>query len=239
MTTATLVSSSPIFFAAGATAAVSSAVAVQAGDVLTCKVFTEDSTTVPSTPTSSGVTLSQAWGVAGSSGAVANTEYARIYAAIAGSAGNITITQAAVGSGSYFKVALCNVYRNAMLDPTPAINGTKTGISGAPSSTLTTTAADSIIDGVKGDWNTIAGDTSATWRPGNVQEAEKLASGSYEGAFFHVAAPTIGAYTLGQSAPAGQNWTIVAIEIKSATGGPGLLLPRLQPITQVAMRSAF
>lgn len=94
--------------------------------------------------------------------------------------------------------------------------------SGAPSLGLTTTAANSGICLAIGDWN--AGSiTGRTWRTANVIATETFAQQvtsaptltAYAG--YHSDAGTAGAKTVGLSAPSGQKYTIVAVEILAQT----------------------
>lgn len=90
--------------------------------------------------------------------------------------------------------------------------------SGAPSLSLTTTAASSAIVVFNADYN--ASTAARTWRTGAGAATELVYSNNagvdatYYGAY-HANAGTAGAKTVGLSAPAGQAYTLLAIEIKT------------------------
>lgn len=212
----TLISSTPFSTTTDtATAITSASVAVQSGDVLEVKVCSEDSGNVPATPTNTGTAPSRAWREDATTGVVANHEYAKIYTAIAGASENITVSVNASGTAS--KAAVLNVWRNAQVASTPATNSTKSGASGAPQASLTTVAPDSVVSWVSGDWNTTSGaitylTTSAT----PTSEGQVLAGGNMEASFARQAAVTAGVQNFGKTAPTGQAWVLLGIEIQSA-----------------------
>lgn len=100
----------------------------------------------------------------------------------------------------------------------------KTNVSGgAPSLGLTTTAANSAICVGNSDWNAIDG-ASRTWRTVNgaaATEQSYFRSGTTYAAYSgrHNDAGAAGAQTVGLSAPAGQKYSIVAVEVLGTSGG--------------------
>lgn len=207
----TLVSSNPFptTITRSTSAIVSASIAVQAGDILVCKVCTEDSSIVPTAPTNSGTALT--WMLRATTGAVSSREYAVIYTAPVGASTSLTVSCGVTG-GSAAKAAVVNVWRGAQLATTPATNTTKTG-SGTPSATLTTTGADSVVDWVKGDWNTTSGTNS--YLSSATQESKALAGGVMEATFAHQAAPSAGSQTFGLSSPGSQLWAMLGIEVQN------------------------
>ncbi|WP_434439707.1 hypothetical protein [Lentzea sp. E54] len=105
----------------------------------------------------------------------------------------------------------------------------KTNVSsGAPSLGLTTGSANSTIVAVNADWNATDG-TARTWR--TINSVTPSAGNSLETTYFRDAsaytvyvayyndAGAAGAKTTGLSAPSGQKYAIVAVEIVGAAGG--------------------
>lgn len=103
--------------------------------------------------------------------------------------------------------------------------------SGAPSLSLTTTQDNSAIVVFVGDWNAING-SSRTWRtvngftPSAANGKELVYAGTAGSdyivyAAYYPDAGTAGAKTVGLSAPTGQKYSVVALEVKGvAAGGP-------------------
>lgn len=112
-------------------------------------------------------------------------------------------------------------WSGAQLAATPAKNATQTG-TGAPSATVTTVANDSIVTGLCGDWAAVALGTpvyrsSATEDNGGAPNGHFQVSGQYDGFFFYQAATTAGSQGIGLTAPAGQTWAMLAIELQSSS----------------------
>ena len=97
--------------------------------------------------------------------------------------------------------------------------------SGAPSLSITTTAASSALLVFNADYNAGSG-SSRTWRTGAGTATELVyaynagSDATYYGAY-HANAGTAGAKTVGLSAPTGQAFTLLAIEITPPTPTPG------------------
>lgn len=109
-------------------------------------------------------------------------------------------------------------------------NSNKTNVaSGAPSLALTTAQDNSAILTGNGDWNAGSG-TSRTWRTvnsitptsGNGLETKYLQDTSFYTVYeaYWNDAGTAGSKTVGLSAPTGQKYSIVAVEIKGSTAAP-------------------
>lgn len=104
-------------------------------------------------------------------------------------------------------------------------------LSGAPSLGLTTLQDNSAIVLASGDWNAADG-TSRTWRSVNgspATEATYFRDSSHYTTYggYHPDAGALGAKTVGLSAPAGQKYSIAAVEIKGSAGGGGVTVKRL------------
>ncbi len=109
-------------------------------------------------------------------------------------------------------------------------NGTDTGGTDEPSLSITTTQANSAIVVANGDWNATDG-ASRTWRTGagTATEVTYFRDSSHYAAYgaYHADAGTAEAKTVGLSAPSGQKYSIVAVEVKgtassSLTASPGV-----------------
>lgn len=108
-------------------------------------------------------------------------------------------------------------------------------ISGAPSLDITTTQDNSAIVVAVGDWNAVDG-SSRTWR--TVNSITPSSGNGYEVTYFrdsahytvYVAyypdAGSAGTKTVGLSAPSGQKYSIVALEVKGTASGGGGQGPR-------------
>lgn len=105
----------------------------------------------------------------------------------------------------------------------------KTNVSsGAPTLNLTTTQANSAIVVANGDWN--AGDgASRTWRTnaGTFTEQTYFRDSArytvYGG--YHADAGAVNTYAVGLSAPTGQKYSIVAVEVKGTAAGGAPAFP--------------
>jgi len=120
------------------------------------------------------------------------------------------------------------LWRNAQLAATPATVDTRG--SGAPSTTLTTAAANSFVSWANGDWAAVDGASRAY----NTTSATPTEDGYYfltsqdTVEFAYQPAAAAGSQTLGLTAPAGQTWTILGIEIQDA-GAPAAGPPAWTP----------
>ncbi|MBK8184882.1 MAG: hypothetical protein IPK63_19150 [Candidatus Competibacteraceae bacterium] len=108
-------------------------------------------------------------------------------------------------------------------------NSVKTNVSsGAPTVNITTTQANSSISVFDNDWNSVDG-ASRTWRTGAGSFTETTYFRDparytvYSG--YHADAGAIGTQTVGLSAPSGQKYSIVAVEVKGTAGGAATVSP--------------
>lgn len=111
-----------------------------------------------------------------------------------------------------------------------------TNTTGAPSLSITTLFDNSAIAVYVGDWNAVA--TARTWRTvngtapsvGNGFEKTYFNDGSHYTTYaaYYPDAGTAGAKTVGLSAPSGQQYTIIAVEVRgqAAAAATSLLIPR-------------
>lgn len=189
-------------------------VSVNAGDIIVVVAGSEDNARVLGLPTATGntFTIQQQVGVA-------NYCQAMVASCTAASTNaSLTVSCTATGTSTLIWGFTCFVYRGS--DGIGA--SAKTNVaSGAPSLALTTTQANSAIAVVNTDWNASDG-TTRTWRTVNSEVGT-------EDAYFRDAARytiytghwndtgATGAKTVGLSAPTGQKYSIVALEIKGSS----------------------
>ncbi|HSW81822.1 MAG TPA: hypothetical protein VLG40_05535 [Candidatus Saccharimonas sp.] len=188
------------------------------GEVIIVKAATWDSGTPSGTPSGGSLTYSRyATGQPGGFDC-----YCTIFGTtVAGSPGSMTVTLSAPAASSYHSMVV-ERWSNAQLATTPATNSTING-SGAPSATLTTTAANSIITWVDGDDHS-SSPTGRTYL--NSATEDGLADGTSQTSSVHYyayqTAATAGSQTFGMSVPNNQTWVMVGIEVKDLPSGtPG------------------
>lgn len=197
------------------------------GDVLVLGGIAENNAKTLATPTGgTGLT----WALAQS---VIVTDYCATYlwTATATTAETFTCSVAATGASQHWGF---NVLRWSGSDGIGA--SAKTNTTGAPSLALTTTQADSAVCAFVGDWNAVDG-TSRTWRTINsstgtertyYRDAARYAT--YANTWLDVGAT--GSKTTGLSAPTGQQYVIVAVEVKGTGGGASAIPPHLVMATR-------
>ena len=188
---------------------------VQAGDVLVAYSLTEDQS-VAASVAGGGLTWTQRQQVNVSA-------YGRAYVWTATATANgsvaVTFTRTAGGTDKHFGGGVVAYRDSAGVGSSAKVNAT-----GAPSLSLTTTEADSAVVVANVDWNAVDG-ASRTWRSVNGSAATELAYGrsaahhtAYAGRHANVGAA--GSKTLGLSAPSGQKYATVAVEVKGSTTAP-------------------
>jgi hypothetical protein len=131
----------------------------------------------------------------------------------------VTFTRTAGGTDKHFGGGVVAYRDSAGVGASAKVNAT-----GAPTLSLTTTQADSAVVVANVDWNAVDG-TSRTWRSVNGSAATELVYGrsaahytAYAGRHANVGAAGIKA--LGLSAPSGQKYATVAVEVKGSTAAP-------------------
>lgn len=103
-----------------------------------------------------------------------------------------------------------------------------TGASGSPSVSLTTTQANSAIVVIVSDWNATAGTqtfTTAAGTPTALTDFPGDAAHYGVAIAYYADVGAIGSKTVGMSAPTGQKWSIIAIEVKGTAGNTATSLP--------------
>lgn len=214
------------------------AVTTQAGDLVVVGALGESNAVTFVTPTGNGLTYGLAQSISLASNAAAS-----LWTAPDPTGGSFTVSVDNSGSSLQYGL-LVAVFR----DSNGFGNSSKTNTSGAPSLGLTTGNDNSAILAITADWNAADG-TSRTWRtvngitPTAGNSAEKLYardSGSYTvyGAVWSDAGAA-GAKTVGLSAPSGQQYAIIAVEIQGSTSAAVVVpaRPIVAPL-QAATRAA-
>lgn len=207
--------------ASNTTSLVTSAITVTNGDVLVIKVAAESNATGITTPTGG----SQTYTLRASDATASHCNVAIYTAVVSGSPGTVTVTVAFTSTPSWHSMVV-ERWTGAQLAGTPATNSTKVG-TGAPSTTLTTVAAGSVVTWVNGDWNATAPGTPA-YRSSATQDGRHDKSTSFYVAYYATqAAASAGSQTMGLTAPTGQTWSLLGIEVQDAGGGAPADVPPL------------
>ena len=134
----------------------------------------------------------------------------KIWTAEASSSETLTATVAATGSGA----SSCVLYAVTGAETTVGgATATNTEVQSAPSVSITTTRADSLIFAVSSDWNAAAG--TPAYRITPTQSFDDYTNPSqYRGYHYTALATTIGSYTLGLTAPINQGSNTVLFEMR-------------------------
>jgi hypothetical protein len=138
-----------------------------------------------------------------------------IYTAVVG-ASPAAMTVSMTPSTSTIRGMTVKRYTSATVAASPAVSAPVVGSATAPSATLTTTAANSIIEWLCTDWNESAV-TANTYRSSATQDLAYKGTGSHSAWHASQTAATAGAQTIGMTAPTGQDWQMVGIEILDAS----------------------
>jgi hypothetical protein len=131
---------------------------------------------------------------------------------------SMTVTMA-VGLPSWHSFVV-EQWTSASLAATPATVVTRG--SGAPQTSLTTTAASSAVSWLNGDWAAIspAGRTyDATSNTAIEENVHDKSTTLYVGYYAYQVGATAAPQTFGLTAPAGQTWTLIGVEVLDVPGG--------------------
>lgn len=191
--------------------------AVQVNDILVAIGVTADTSTTLSTPTNSGTALT--WTLQQS---IVVSSYCSTYVwtTTASTAESITVSFARGGVSNLFGGNVLTFRGSDGVGASAKTNVT----TGAPTLNITTTQANSAVVVVNGDWNAVDGATR-TWREnaGSLTEVTYFRDSAnytvYGG--YHSDSGATGTYAVGLSAPSGQAYSIIAVEVKgSAAAAP-------------------
>jgi len=148
--------------------------------------------------------------------------YSGIYTCICTTAGAVTFSVATPGLSMYGAVAIKFPTADGYSLATTPVTVKTTG-SGAPSASITPTAAGNILVAMNGDWNAVNGSGRA-YRGTVTEEGYEFASVAATLEWW-IQTSTSGANNIGLTAPSGQIFTILAIEVLMA-GAPEAELGR-------------
>ena len=209
----TLVASYPVYDVSTDTASlVTPSFTPAAGEILVIKGITAARSQTMSTPAGGGLTYTLR-----KSDTTASHVAAYIWTAPVTVSSPMTVTVAVSGSSVPHSIVV-ERWSSAKLAATPATCDT-TG-TGAPSTTITTVAANSQVSWLNGDWTAVNG-ASRTYNTTSATPAEDgytTTTGQYTAYYATQAAATAGSQTLGVTAPTGQTWTLLGIEIEDSQG---------------------
>jgi hypothetical protein len=185
----------------------------QTGDIIVVKLDTADASTNYNTPTGGGWTYTQQ---------VLDTTTSHVWASIwtapVTSGGTSQTVASTHGTGSTtYAVMVVELWRGAQLAATPATCDTRG--TGAPSTTLTTVAANSVVSWMSGDWAGVDGTSRAyiTSSATPTEDGYSFALSQITAYSAYQTTATAGSQNLGLTAPTGQTWTLTGIEIQAAT----------------------
>lgn len=183
------------------------------GEVIIVKLGTWDSGTSMGTPTGGSQTYTSRVIVAPGG----FRPWVGIYTAtISGSPGSMTISSTPSASARYSMTV--ERWSGATLAGTPVTNGTN-GAPGSAQSTLTTSAANSIVSWVAGDAQSLDPATRAYLSSATDEGLRDGHSGANGVEYFaYQVATSAGSQSYGLSAPTGMQWCIAGIEVLAASG---------------------
>lgn len=187
-----------------------------AGEVIVVKAATWDASQPMGTPSGGGLTYTSR--AASTSGGF--RPWVGIWTAVvSGSPGAMTVSCTPTVSSWHNMVV--ERWSGAQLAATPVTDATQGG-TGSASSTLTTSAADSVISWVAGDAQSLNPATRAYLSSGTVTEELVDDQHASTNGVWYYARQTVasaGSTTYGLSAPTGMQWWIAGVEILAAGGG--------------------
>jgi len=180
-----------------------------AGEVIVVKAATWDTSVTSGTPSGGSQTYTR-YATGPTTGFFC---YSTIFAAtVTGSPGSMSVTLSAPSATSYHSMTV-ERWSSAQLAATPATNSVISG-NGVASTTITTTAANSVITWVDTDdrSNTTVG---RAYLSGATEDGLADGSGSTNSVHYYAyqSAATAGSQTMGMSTPNNQIWSIIGIEI--------------------------
>jgi hypothetical protein len=192
-----------------------------AAEIFVVKCVAADSSLTFGTPTGGGWTYDPR----GNDGTASHVRAQMWTAQVTGTPASMSIAVTATGTVHEHSIFV-ERWRNTQLASSPALTDT-TG-SGAPSATNATTGVRSVVSWCSGDWAAVDGIARA-YRSEAQETGYTLRAGAFTGYSAYQPAAVPGAQTFGLTLPAGQTWTVLAVELQ--TLAPVKAIP---PITQYA-----
>lgn len=202
--------------ASNTTSLVSTAITVNNGDILVVKFANESSIQTAGAVTGGSQTWTQQVNVgAGQCRCTIST------CTVSGSPGTVTVTQP-VATNTAWHSMVVERYTGGTLPASPVRLGPGQGSgltgTGAPNATSASVAAGSILSWVNGDFAAVS-PAGAAYRSSATQDGlHNKSTGNYVAYYATQTAGSTGTQTVGLTAPTGQTWNIVGIEIQDAGG---------------------
>lgn len=181
-----------------------------ANEVLVVKAGNEDGGGTFGTPTGGGLTWTQRVNIGGT-----GTARAALWTATVSTGGTPMTVTLPAGGTAVSHAMVVERWSGAKLAGSPAVMNSSG--SGAPSGTCTTAANNSVVSWINADWNAQTG--TRTYRGTPTEEQYTFLGGKYTGYWAYQTAATAGAQTCGLSAPTGQLWSMVGIEVQAFNTG--------------------
>lgn len=185
-------------------------------------------------PTSTGLTFTSR--VTDNTASSSSTQ---LWTAPVTAAGARTVTMGAVTALAAWHSAVCFVVSGGTLAATPATMDTRG--TGAPTATITTVGTNSLVIWSNADFAAVA-PTTRTYRSSATEAfIHDKSPSNYVGYFASQPAASAGAQTCGLTAPVGQTFKLVGIEIQGTAGGatPALTHPRAMSRVPLIRASTF
>lgn len=219
--------------ASNLTSCVTTAFTPSDGELLVIKVATADQTT-PGIGAASGGGLTYT-----SRASVSVTQQcatAIITAPVVTSPGSMSVTVTFTGAGGWHSI-LVERWSGAALAATPAVIQTTQAAGTAPSTTITTTGADSVVSWAIGDWSATAPGTRAYRSSATEEGIHDGSTSNYVAYYAYQAAAVAGSQTVGMTAPT-QKPAIVGIEIQSS-GATAVTQAKLIPRNRARINRSY
>lgn len=187
------------------------------GETLVILGVTEDSAFTFGTPTNTANTIT--WTSRKVNNPASNT-YTAIWSGNVTAGGSAcTVALPLLGGSGRKSMALLR-FSSAQIAASPATSGTNG--SGAPTGTIVTTGTNSFVAIANGDWAAVANGSptyvSSSGTP--VEDFKTTTTGIYSAYFWHQPAATAGTQNIGITAPTGQTYNLIALEVQGAAAAP-------------------
>jgi hypothetical protein len=192
------------------------------GDVMILKGVTENENVALQTPSATGGGITWTKRLENTS---VSTTYAVIWSGVVTSGGSaITVSIGSIANaqaaGGWCSM-LVERWSGAQLATTPTTSMLGAMSSAPYTDATTTTAANSIVSFVDGDWNAIAPGTPTYYSASTVQESiHDKSTGSYVAYYAYQTTTTAGVQTYGVTSPTGRKSMLLSIEVQDSGGSP-------------------
>ena len=185
------------------------------GEIIVVKVAAENGTGL-GTPSGGSLTYTSRASFAN----VNNNAPGGIWTTTTTSASSMTVSSGTMPL-NYWHSMVVERWSNAQLAATPATNTTKNG-AGAPSTTLTTVASNSVVSFLDADYSAVAPGSYAYRSSATDEGIHDKSTAIYVAYYAWQTAASTGSQTFGLTSPTGQTWTLLGIEIQDAGSAPAL-----------------